>query len=163
MGKEIKRYSINQCALYKCRSKRRLEQLLCIEAGGLKEIENIISYHSFNTDKKCTKKGQVAEKRKITAPNAILKQIQARILYLLQKVERPDWLISGEKGKCYIDNGKAHLLGTYVLTVDIKKFYDNCKREPVYRFFVDTLQTSNDVAAKLTDIEIGRASCRERV
>ena len=88
MGKEIKRYSIDQCALYKCRSKRRLEQLLCIEAGGLKEIENIISYHSFNTDKKCTKKGQVAEKRKITAPNAILKQIQARILYLLQKVER---------------------------------------------------------------------------
>lgn len=152
MGKEIKRYSIDQCALYKCRSKRRLEQLLCIEAGGLKEIENIISYHSFDTDKKCTKKSQVAEKRKITAPNAILKQIQARILYLLQKVERPDWLISGEKGKCYIDNGKAHLLGTYVLTVDIKKFYDNCKRELVYRFFVDTLRTSNDVAAKLTDI-----------
>lgn len=75
MGKEIKRYSIDQCALYKCRSKRRLEQLLCIEAGGLKEIENIISYHSFDTDKKCTKKGQVAEKQKITAPNAILKQI----------------------------------------------------------------------------------------
>ena len=152
MSKEIKRYSIDQCALYKCRSKRRLEQLLCIEAGGLKEVENIILYHSFDLDKKCTKKGQVAEKRKITAPNAILKQIQARILYLLQKVQRPDWLISGEKGKCYIDNGKAHLLGTYVLTIDIKKFYDNCKREPVYRFFVDVLQTSNDVAAKLTDI-----------
>ena len=45
MGKEIKRYSIDQCALCKCRSKRRLEQLLCIEAGGLKEIENIISFH----------------------------------------------------------------------------------------------------------------------
>ena len=68
MGKEIKRYSIDQCALYKCRSKRRLEQLLCIEAGGLKEIENIISYHSFDTDKKCTKKSQVAEKRKIMLP-----------------------------------------------------------------------------------------------
>ena len=39
MGKEIKRYSIDQCALYKCRSKRRLEQLLYIEAGGLKEID----------------------------------------------------------------------------------------------------------------------------
>ena len=54
MSKEIKRYSIDQCALYKCRSKRRLEQLLCIEAGGLKEVENIILYHSFDLDKKCT-------------------------------------------------------------------------------------------------------------
>lgn len=152
MSKEVKRYSIDQCALYKCRSKRRLEQLLCIEAGGLKELENVISYHAFDMDKKCTKKGQVAEKRRITAPNNILKRIQARILYLLQRVERPIWLISSEKGKCYIDNGKAHLLGTYVLTIDIKKFYDNCKREPVYRFFVDVLQTSNDVAAILTDI-----------
>ena len=26
-------------------------------------------------------------------------------MQLLQKVERSDWLISGEKGKCYIDNG----------------------------------------------------------
>lgn len=152
MSKEVKRYNIDQCALYKCRRKRRLEQLLCIEPGGLKEIENVISYHAFDMDKKCTKKGQVAEKRRITAPNNILKQIQARILYLLQRVERPTWLISGEKGKCYIDNGKAHLLGTYVLTIDIKKFYDNCKREPVYRFFIDDLKTSNDVAARLTDI-----------
>lgn len=152
MSKEVRRYSIDQCALYKCRSKRRLEQLLCIESGGLKEIENVISYHAFDMDKKCTKKGQATEKRRITAPNNTLKRIQARILYLLQRVERPTWLISGEKGKSYIDNGKAHLLGTYVLTIDIKKFYDNCKREPVYRFFVDVLQTSNDVAAILTDI-----------
>jgi len=152
MSKEVRKYNINQCALYKCRSKRRLEQLLCIESGGLKKVENIISYHAFDMDKKCTKKGQIAEKRKITAPDNTLKRIQARILFLLQKVERPNWLFSGEKGKCYIDNGKAHLLGTYVLTIDIKKFYDNCKREPVYRFFADDLQTSNDVAAKLTDI-----------
>ena len=68
MGKEIKRYSIDQCALYKCRSKRRLEQLLCIEAGGLKEIENIISYHSFDTDKKCTKKAKWQKSEKLLLP-----------------------------------------------------------------------------------------------
>ena len=47
---------------------------------------------------------------------------------------------------------KAHLDGKYVLTIDIKKFYDNCTREPVYQFFVQKLKTSPDVAKKLTDI-----------
>ena len=41
-------------------------------------------------------------------------------------------LISGEKGKCYIDNGKSHLNSNYFLTMDIKKFYDNCFREYVF-------------------------------
>ena len=71
---------------------------------------------------------------------------------LLQKVERPEWLISGEKQKCYMSNGKAHLDGCYFLTMDIKKFYDNCKREPVYQFFVQKMKTSPDIAKILTDI-----------
>lgn len=149
---ELPKYNITQCALYKCNSKKRLEHLLCIEPGGLKIISGIISYHSFEIDKKHTSKTQIVEKRKITAPDKTLKLVQARILHLVQRVERPEWLISGEKGKCYIDNGKAHLLGSYVLTIDVKKFYDNCKREPVYQFFIQRLKVSKDVAALLTDI-----------
>ena len=143
----MKKYDITQCALYKCRSKRRLEKILRLEQGGLKEINDIIRYHFFEIDKKNSH-----EKRKITAPDRKLKLIQRRILYLLQKVVRPEWLISGEKQKCYIDNGKMHLDGRYVLTIDIKKFYDNCTREPVYQFFIRKLKTSYDVAEILTDI-----------
>lgn len=141
------KYDITQCALYKCRTKRRLEALLCLKPGDLKVIDTIIGYHSFEIDKKHSH-----EKRQITAPDSTLKLVQRRILYLLQRVIRPDWLISGEKQKCYIDNGKAHLDGRYVLTIDIKKFYDNCKREPVYQFFVRKLKTSYDVAEILTNI-----------
>ena len=143
----IRKYDITQCALYKCRTKKRLEHLLCLEPGGLKIIDSIIGYHKFEIDKKHSN-----ERREITAPDKILKAIQRRILYLLHRVIRPEWLISGEKQKCYIDNGKAHLDGKYVLTIDIKKFYDNCTREPVYQFFVQKLKTSPDVAKKLTDI-----------
>lgn len=143
----LKKYDITQCALYKCRGKKRLEHLLCLEAGGLKMIDSIIGYHKFEIDKKHSD-----EKREITAPDKTLKAIQRRILYLLHRIIRPEWLISGEKQKCYIDNGKAHLDGKYVLTIDIKKFYDNCTREPVYQFFVQKLKTSPDVAKKLTDI-----------
>lgn len=110
----IRKYDITQCALYKCRTKKRLEHLLCLEPGGLKIIDSIIRYHKFEIDKKHSD-----EKREITAPDKILKAIQRRILYLLHRVIRPEWLISGEKQKCYIDNGKAHLDGKYVLTVII--------------------------------------------
>lgn len=112
----IKKYDITQCALYKCRTKKRLKQLLDLKIGNIKAINNIIRYHSFEIYKKNSK-----EKRQITSPNKALKLVQKRILHLLQKVIRPDWLISGEKQKCYIDNGKTHLNQQYFLTVDIKK------------------------------------------
>ena len=143
----LKKYEITQCALYKCKSKRRLEKLLLLEQGAIKNINNIINYHSFEIDKKGS-----MEKRKILAPDKNLKIIQKRILSLLQRVVRPEWLISGEKGKCYIDNGKAHKNANCVLSVDIRKFYDNCTREYVYQFFIDKLKTSADVAKVLTDI-----------
>lgn len=141
------RYDITQCALYKCRSKKRLEHILTLQEGDLRFVDASIRYHKFKIDKKGT-----SEKRDITAPNYNLKQVQARILRLIQFIARPEWLISGEKGKSYIDNGKAHLDSNYFLAMDIRKFYDNCKRDYVYRFFHAVLQTSPDVAKILTDI-----------
>lgn len=143
----LKKYDITQCALYKCQNKRRLEHLLNMKKGDLKGIINVISYHSFEIDKKNTDK-----KRKITSPNYKLKKMQSRILALIKKVNRPEFLISGEKGKCYLDNGKAHVFANYILTMDIRQFYDNCKREYVFRFFKDCLKTSGDIAGILSNI-----------
>lgn len=144
---KAKKYPLNQCALYKCNSKRKLENALTIEAGQLKLINSVIKYSHFEIDKKDS-----TEKRQITAPKYTLKQIQRRILRLIQFIERPEWVIAGAKEKCYIDNGKFHLNSNYALTVDIKKFYDNCQREYVYRFFRDKMLNSPDVAKILTDI-----------
>ena len=141
------KYRIDQCALYKCQSRKRLEGLLTIEAGDLKNIQSAIKYSSFQIPKKHSD-----EKRTITAPKKTLKAVQARILSLIERVERPEWLISGEKGKSYIDNGKAHQNSNYMLAIDIRKFYDNCKRNGVYLFFKERLKTSSDVAKILTDI-----------
>lgn len=140
-------YPINQCALYKCRTRKKLESLLTIEPDGLRNIQAIIDYHNFSIDKKNS-----TEKRLISAPNFTLKAVQARILTLMKYIERPDWLVSGKKGKSYIDNGKAHIQANYMLAIDIKSFYDNCRRDRVYRFFSDKMCTSPDVAKILTDI-----------
>jgi len=144
---KAKKYPLNQCTLYKCNSKRKLENALTIEPGQLKLINSVIKYSHFEIDKKDS-----TEKRQITAPKYTLKQIQRRILRLIQFIERPEWVIAGTKEKSYIDNGEFHLKSNYALMVDIKKFYDNCKREYVYRFFRDKMMNSPDVAEILTDI-----------
>lgn len=90
--------------------------------------------------------------RTINAPDAQLKRIQKRILKLLRYIERPDWLISGERGKSYVDNGQFHVDCNYMMTADIKSFYDNCRREPVYQFFIKKMKAAPDVAKALADI-----------
>lgn len=146
--KERKKYDLIQCALYKCRTKKRLSEKLMIDYAELKKLCSIVkdSYSSFSIGKKD------GDQRAITAPKQKLKSIQKRVLRLLTNVQRPEWLISGERGKSYITNGQMHLNSDYLLTMDVKKFYDNCKREYVYRFLLDIMQTSKDVASVLTDI-----------
>ena len=141
------RYDITQCALYKCKSARNLKRLLKLTDEEYENICTIVGYHEFEIDKK-----DGVEKRRITAPDKRIKEIQARVLFLLQRVKRPEWLISGEKGKCYIDNGMKHIQSNYFLTIDIKKFYDNCEREYVFRFFKDKLMMAGDLAGICTDI-----------
>lgn len=147
MVRQFKKYDITQCALYKCKSSRNLKRILKLTDSEYKDITSVVKYHKFDIDKK-----DGIEKRNITAPDKRIKEIQTRILHLLQKVERPEWLISGEKGKCYIDNGKEHIHSNYFLTMDIKKFYDNCEREYVFRFFKDRMLMAGDLAGVCTDI-----------
>ena len=71
MGKEIKRYDITQCALYKCRSANQIKKLLRLKDTEYNEITEIIGYHKFKIDKK-----DGVEKRDITAPNKRIKRIQ---------------------------------------------------------------------------------------
>jgi len=141
----MKKYDISQCAFYKCGSKSKLEKLLLIDKSTLNNVHEMLNYNFFSIEKD-------GKTRNITSPDKQLKQIQKRILKLLAPVFRPVWLISGEKGKSYIDNGRFHINSKYALTIDIKSFYDSCQREYVYRFFRDKLKTKSDIAQILTDI-----------
>ena len=142
-----KLYSLNQCALYKCSSKKKLAVLLQTDINIFKNISSITNYKNFQVSKKGS-----SETRTITAPQNEIKKLQSKVFKLLQKVSRPDWLISSQLGKSYIDNGKSHLDSKFLLTIDIKQFYDNCSREYVYNFFRFRLLTPPDISKILTDI-----------
>ena len=141
------RYPFEQCALYKCTTKRKLCEYLGVDSFELQAILKTMQYREFTQPKKNSE-----ELRTITAPSENLKGIQRRILSLLKWVRRPEWLMSGELGKTYITNAGFHRDNDYCLTVDISKFYDNCKREYVYCFFKNKLLCNADVAKILTDL-----------
>lgn len=146
MAKMIKKYHFNQCVFYKLKSKSKLAKYLNLEVSQLKQIEAMIKYRTFNH------KQEGKKDRLITAPNDDLKRVQKRVLQLLSRLERPSWLISGERGKSYIDNAKMHQKSKYVLTIDIRSFYGNTIREYVYLFWRDKMMMSNDTAEILTNI-----------
>lgn len=146
MAKRIKKYELTQCVFYKLNSKRLLANYLNVDISQLKQINNMIKYREFNH------KQEGKKDRLITAPKHDLKKIQKRVHMLLSRLERPDWLISGERGKSYIDNAITHRESKFVSTIDIRSFYRNTTREYVYRFFLDEMIMSSDTAQILTDI-----------
>lgn len=147
--KKLKFYNINQSLLYKCRSKKKLAQYLHYDLKSLKKIISEIDshYNFFSKDKKNSDK-----KREIEAPSDELKKIQKNILKYLKKIQKPNYVMSGTLGKSYIDNAKYHINEKYFLKTDIKQFYKNCSRDRVYRFFLDKMYTSPDVAEILTNL-----------
>lgn len=138
---------LNQCALYKCKSKKRLAELLNLEAVDLASVQDWIVYK-----KKLEPKSTEGEYRTIYAPGTKLKKVQSRIKVLLERIEKPEWVFSGAKGKCHVDNGAYHAGCRYFILADIASFYSGCTRDAVYRFFLNDLKTSPDVACKLADL-----------
>lgn len=146
MPNASKRYDITQCVFYKLKSKQLLAKHLKVNINQLIHIESIIKYQEFNH------KQEGKKSRLITAPVPELKRVQKRVHQLLFRLQRPEWLISGERGKSYIDNAVTHQKSKYVFTTDIRSFYSNTKREYVYRFFVDEMMMSRDTAKIMSDI-----------
>jgi len=145
---KIKIYASEKSPLYGLSNKRKLEEMIGLKKYALNKISKAITYDSFKQAKKS------GGDRTVTAPNPYLKRIQRSAYNLMSRIEKPDWLISGSKGKCYIDNAKYHQMNQskYALTLDIKDFYPNCTRKYVFDFLSSTMKMSNDVAGVLSDI-----------
>ena len=92
------------------------------------------------------------KEREIQEPKEKLKQVQKRIKELLQRLETPNWLISGKKGNSFVTNAKRHISSKYFLTMDIESFYINSSKEYVFKFFKSIMKMSEDVAWLMADL-----------
>jgi len=130
---------------YKLRNKRKLATILKIDYSTLQNLTNDENYRTFvdfNTQKT----------RNVEEPKGKLKIAHHKIKCYLQKIQPPDWIMSGVRGKSYIDNARNHRNASYYLKADINSFYTSCSKKYIFKFFKDYLETTVDVAMLLADL-----------
>ena len=135
------------CPLYGIQSKKMLKYILHIKNGDLLRQDCVVSMISPYIDK--TKKSRLIE-----SPQAELKTVQKRMKTLLGKIQEPDNVFSGIKGRSYSDNARLHLGKSKrnLYKIDLTAFFPSISRETVYRFFFEDLCCSPDVAEILTNL-----------
>ena len=138
-------YKIESSPFYRLRNKRKLAELLGVDLKNLNKMKTDDFYKVYKIP-------QGNKEREIQEPKKQLKRVQKKIKKLLQRVETPDWLISGKKGNSFVNNAEKHLGSRNMLTVDIKSFYQNSKKEYVFKFFKSTMRMSEDVAWLISDL-----------
>lgn len=84
--------------------------------------------------------------RKLTIPEGKLQRIQRIICDLLMIIETPDWLVSGKKHLNYISNAEKHKDASFVLTMDISKFFDSAQEEYILQMFENKFLIVPDLA-----------------
>ena len=92
---------------------------------------------------------QGEKERHIQAPKATLEKVHRKLFTCLVRIEKPDYLHSGRKEHSYITNAKVHKGTVPLVKLDIKQFYPSINGGRVYRFFLEALGCSPDVAGLL--------------
>ena len=133
------------CPLYAIQSKKMLLQALGIQDKRWQK-------HTFVQQNISPFIDGTSKKRLVEAPSPQLKIIQKRIKNALIKCKFPEYVFSGIKGRSYIDNAKKHAGTLFVYKIDVSAFFPNTSRDKVYRFFLDKLKNSPDVANILTNL-----------
>ena len=150
----------SDCPLYGLQSKKMLKRLLHIEDSKLTKQDYIASLVSPYIDKS-------GKPRLIEPPSEELKAVQKRLKNLLNKIVVPDNVFSGVKGRSYADNARMHIGNgrRNLFKIDLTAFFPSIDRETVYRFFVEDLNCSSDVAqilTNLTTIDLDKAKISNR-
>jgi len=149
-----KPYSINQSPLYKLQTRRKLASLFDLSVVELERLaKKPDNYRVFTIGKEKGKPRQVEE------PKPRLERIHRRLFNLLRRIEPPEYLHSGTKGKSYITNAKTHIGSDTLITLDIQKFFPSTCGWHVFEFFHDVMHCSRDVAGLLTRI----STCHDHV
>lgn len=142
-----KLYNIESSPLFGLCNKRRLCDLLHTD---IKSIKFLVTGENYWISEKINSAGN--KKRTIYAPKPTIKAILKRLHKLLSRIRVPDYLFSGKKGVCYVDNATEHTSSRFVTTIDISDFYNKCSKKFVFKAFRYTFNMSEDVAWLITDL-----------
>ena len=140
-----KSYALDQCPLYKMASRKRLAQdVFNVDLPFLERLAaNERNFRVFTIR-------QGEKDRQVEVPKVVLERVHRRLFNLLERIEKPEYLHSGVRGRSYISNAKIHIGPVPLVKLDLKKFYPSVDGARVSRFFTGAMRCSPDVAALLT-------------
>lgn len=141
-----KRYPLDQSPFFRLQSRAKLAAHLDVSLPDLNKMADAQDslYNCF--PKQIGKDGKTKE-RWIERPKPELRRVQRRIVQLLDRIQPPDYLHSGVRGRSYTTNASRHDPKARLAKIDIRKFFPSAYAGYVYRTFVDVFQCSHDVAA----------------
>ena len=141
-----KRYPLNQSPFFRLQSRAKLAAHLDVSLADLNKMADSQDslYNCF--PKQIEKNGKTKE-RWVERPKPELRRVQKRIVHLLDRIQPPDYLHSGFRGRSYTSNASQHAPNARLAKIDIRKFFPSAYAGYVYRTFVDVFQCSHDVAA----------------
>jgi len=90
--------------------------------------------------------------RTIEEPKALLKQVHARMAWLLAQIETPDYLHSAVKRRSYVTNAAGHSIDGSAIKLDVKKFFPSVRAAAVCHFFHDVMEYPMDIASRMTKL-----------
>lgn len=142
-----KSYPLNQCALYKCQTRKKLFELLQTTPTKLKELRAAPRlYHPLKKEKKD------GTFREVLAPRGDLKRLQKRVSELLLRVATPDYLMAPVRGRSNIDNAARHKNSRAYHLLDVENFYPSCSSQKVAAFFSNDMRCPPDVVKILVEL-----------
>lgn len=140
-----KQYLLTDSCFYKLQSKRVLSKLLKIELSSLQALTSDENYN-------CYIDHAGAKPREIEHPYFDLDKVQTRIASLVCRIEQPDYIHSGVKGRSHVTNAEEHIGNHHVLTSDIQAFFPSTTVKMVFDFFHKKMKCSPDVSDLLANL-----------
>lgn len=153
-GKPRKSYALDQCALYKLGSKKRLAHILDVDVSELRHLSaDDGNFEVFELKaEECEFTGLKRKARWVQNPVPDLKSVLSRIAKLLARIQPPDFCHGATPGRSYRSNAQAHVCANAIATFDLKEFFPSTTSKQVFRFFHNDLRCAPDVAGLLTDL-----------
>ncbi|WP_339868197.1 reverse transcriptase family protein [Pseudohongiella nitratireducens] len=145
-----KYYPISQSPFYKLSNHKVLCKILGVELPTLKKILKRGDNNYWTGEVK--KDDKKAKSREIEVPKSQLHRIHRRINLLLSRIETPDYLVSGVKGRSHVFNADLHRGDLAVAKADIKKFYPSTNISMVKSGFKKVFRMADDIAETLSKI-----------
>jgi len=136
-----KRYPIHQSPLFKLPTRRRLAELLRVSESDLSELQSNEHFRVFDDNG-----------REIQEPVHRLRKVHDRLQFFFSRLQPPEYLHSGVKGRSAISNAHIHVSCSYLIKSDITGFFSHSRKHDVRNMFLRGFQCPPDVSHILAEL-----------